>query len=50
MLSQAILQATLAELAAKHHCAIMAVTHLAKGVAGKAVYRAMGSLAFAAAG
>ena len=38
----------LADLAAQHGLAIVAVTHLTKGE-GKAVYRAMGSLAFTAA-
>ena len=39
----------LAELAARHRVAVVCVTHLAKGNGTKAVYRAMGSLAFAAA-
>jgi archaellum biogenesis ATPase FlaH len=43
------LLAPLAELAARFRLAVVAVTHLSKGGAGKAVYRAMGSLAFAAA-
>jgi len=41
--------APLATLAAEHGVAIVAVTHLSKGVGGKAVYRSSGSLAFAAA-
>jgi len=41
--------APLAALAAEHRVAVVAVTHLSKGVGGKAVYRSMGSLAFAAA-
>lgn len=41
--------APLAALAAKYGVAIVCVTHLSKGSGGKAVYRAMGSLAFAAA-
>lgn len=43
------LLAPLSELAARHRVAVVAVTHLSKGAGGKAVYRAMGSLAFAAA-
>lgn len=43
------LLAPLAELSARHRVAVVAVTHLSKGAGGKAVYRAMGSLAFAAA-
>lgn len=43
------LLAPLAQLAAKHKVAIIAVTHLNKNAAGSAMYRAMGSLAFAAA-
>lgn len=43
------LLAPLADLAARHRVAIVAVTHLNKAVGGKAVYRASGSLAFAAA-
>jgi hypothetical protein len=43
------LLAPLADLAARYHVAIVAITHLSKGVGGKAIYRAMGSLAFAAA-
>lgn len=39
----------LADLAAKHRVAVVAVTHLTKGSRRKALYRAMGSLAFAAA-
>jgi len=38
----------LSELAARYQVAVIAVTHLRKGD-GKAIYRAMGSLAFAAA-
>ena len=41
--------APLAELASHHRVAIVMVTHLAKGKGNKSVYRAMGSLAFAAA-
>lgn len=41
--------APLAELAGKYRVAVVMVTHLSKGNGGKAVYRAMGSLAFAAA-
>jgi len=43
------LLAPLAELAARRHVAVVAVTHLSKSGGAKAVYRAMGSLAFAAA-
>ena len=43
------LLAPLAELAARFRVAIVAVTHLSKTGGNKAVYRAMGSLAFAAA-
>ena len=39
----------LAELAAKYRVAVVCVTHLSKTGGAKAVYRAMGSLAFAAA-
>jgi hypothetical protein len=39
----------LAALAAKHNVAIVAVTHLNKSGNGPAIYRTMGSLAFAAA-
>lgn len=39
----------LAELASRYRVAVVAVTHLSKGGGSKAVYRAMGSLAFAAA-
>lgn len=39
----------LVDLAESHGFAILAVTHLSKGAGGKAVYRATGSLAFAAA-
>jgi putative DNA primase/helicase len=41
--------APLADLASRFHVAILTVTHLAKTGGTKAVYRAMGSLAFAAA-
>ena len=43
------LLAPLAEVAGRYHLAIVAVTHLSKSGGTKAVYRAMGSLAFAAA-
>jgi hypothetical protein len=43
------LLAPLADLAGRSHAAIVAVTHLNKTGGAKAVYRAMGSLAFAAA-
>ncbi|MCK4627019.1 MAG: AAA family ATPase [Phycisphaerae bacterium] len=43
------LLAPLAQLAAKHKVAIIAITHLNKNASGSAMYRAMGSLAFAAA-
>ncbi len=43
------LLAPLADLAHKHRAAVVMVTHLAKGGGTKAVYRPMGSLAFAAA-
>ncbi|WP_165698855.1 AAA family ATPase [Bremerella volcania] len=43
------LLAPLADLAGRHRVAIVAVTHLSKSGGAKAVYRAMGSLAFAAA-
>lgn len=43
------LLAPLAALAEKYHVAVVMITHLAKGTGTKAVYRAMGSLAFAAA-
>ncbi len=39
----------LTDLAAKYGIAILCVTHLSKGSGGKAVYRATGSLAYAAA-
>lgn len=42
------LLAPLADLAARHGVAILAVTHLNKAGAGRAMYRAMGSLAFVA--
>lgn len=41
--------APLAELASRYRVSVVMVTHLAKGIGGKSVYRAMGSLAFAAA-
>ena len=41
--------APLAELASRYQVAVLTVTHLAKSGGSKAVYRAMGSLAFAAA-
>ena len=41
--------APMADMAAKYRVAVVMVTHLAKGAGGKAVYRAMGSLAFSAA-
>jgi putative DNA primase/helicase len=43
------LLAPLAELAARYRVAVVSVTHLSKSGGNKAVYRAMGSLAFAAA-
>ena len=43
------LLAPLAELAGRHRVAMVAVTHLNKSAAGKAMYRTMGSLAFVAA-
>lgn len=43
------LLAPLAELASRHRVAVVTVTHLSKSGGTKAVYRAMGSLAFAAA-
>ncbi|MCE9618485.1 MAG: AAA family ATPase [Planctomycetes bacterium] len=43
------LLAPLGELAARHRVAVVAVTHLNKSGFGPAIYRAMGSLAFAAA-
>lgn len=43
------LLAPLAKLAADHGVAVVLVTHLNKGGGGKAIYRAMGSLAFTAA-
>ena len=43
------LLAPLKELAERHHAAVLMVTHLAKGVGGKSIYRSMGSLAFTAA-
>ncbi len=41
--------APLGDLASRHRVAVLAVTHLSKSGGAKAVYRAMGSLAFAAA-
>jgi hypothetical protein len=41
--------APLAALARKHHVAMVAVNHLNKSTGGPAIYRSMGSLAFAAA-
>ncbi len=41
--------APLADMASKYRVAVVMLTHLSKGSGGKAVYRAMGSLAFAAA-
>ena len=41
--------APMADIASKYRVAIVMVTHLSKGSGGKAVYRAMGSLGFAAA-
>lgn len=43
------LLAPLAQLAARHRVAVLAVNHLNKSLGGKALYRPMGSLAFAAA-
>ncbi len=43
------LLAPLAQMAIQYRVAVVMVTHLSKGSGGKAVYRAMGSLAFAAA-
>jgi hypothetical protein len=43
------LLAPLAELAARRRVAVVAVTHLNKAAGGKAIYRAMGSLAYIAA-
>jgi len=43
------LLAPLAELAARHRVAVVAVSHLNKHVGGSALYRAQGSLAFTAA-
>jgi hypothetical protein len=43
------LLAPLADLASRHRVAVVTVTHLSKSGGTKAVYRAMGSLAFAAA-
>lgn len=43
------LLAPLSELAARRRVAVVAVTHLNKAAGGKAIYRAMGSLAYVAA-
>lgn len=43
------LLAPLAKLASTHDTAVLMVTHMSKGGGGRAMYRAMGSLAFAAA-
>jgi putative DNA primase/helicase len=43
------LLAPLSDMAARHGVAVVAVTHLNKSGGGPAIYRAMGSLAFAAA-
>lgn len=43
------LLAPLSDLAARHRCAVIAVTHMNKSGASRALYRAMGSLAFTAA-
>lgn len=43
------LLAPLGQIAARQRVAMLLVTHLSKGAGGKAVYRAMGSLAFVAA-
>jgi hypothetical protein len=43
------LLAPLADLATRHGAAIVGVTHLNKGMGGRALYRATGSLAFVAA-
>jgi putative DNA primase/helicase len=43
------LLAPLADLAARHGVAVIAVTHLNKGGGGSAMYRSMGSIAFVAA-
>ncbi|MCX5673219.1 MAG: AAA family ATPase [Planctomycetota bacterium] len=43
------LLAPLADLAARHDVAVLTVTHMSKGIAGRALYRAMGSLGFIAA-
>ncbi len=43
------LLAPLAEVAARHRVAVLAVTHLNKNAQGSPMYRAMGSLAFVAA-
>ena len=43
------LLAPLADLAAQHDVAVLTVSHMSKGLGGRALYRAMGSLAFIAA-
>lgn len=43
------LLAPLADLAARYDVAVLTVTHMSKGIAGRALYRAMGSLGFIAA-
>lgn len=43
------LLAPLADLAGRHQVSVLSVTHLSKGAGSKAIYRAMVSLAFAAA-
>jgi hypothetical protein len=43
------LLAPLADLAARHDVAVLTITHMSKGIAGRALYRAMGSLGFIAA-
>lgn len=40
--------APLADLAARHGVAVVTITHLSKGMGGKALHRAIGSVAFAA--
>ena len=43
------LLAPLASLASQYHISVLSVTHLSKAMGAKAIYRSMGSLAFAAA-
>lgn len=43
------LLAPLSDMAARHRCAVIGVTHMNKSGASRALYRAMGSLAFIAA-